>query len=266
MMFMKRLCFLILFLFSVAVIKPLFAQETAADLSSSIEQRVERFQIRYGIPLVYKNIILTNSNIHFQIISPQEYDLLNNYLALFEEEINKYPAEFFQRRQVRAVLLATHVFSRDIPAQGIYSADARVMIFDISRFSHNKALTRHSIHHELFHMMAFQTPGYVINDYAWVAMNTPGFNYGPHNGVPGAANPVNPQAPSKLGFVTDYAMSSVEEDKAEVFACLMQQQHRTLITRWAEVDEVLRKKIQTIKEFIAEDFPEMNAGTHQAEK
>ncbi|PIW64719.1 MAG: hypothetical protein COW13_00590, partial [Candidatus Omnitrophica bacterium CG12_big_fil_rev_8_21_14_0_65_50_5] len=124
----------------------------------------------------------------------------------------------------------------------------------------NKALKRHSIHHELFHMMAMQTPGYQTEEKSWSDWNPAGFAYGEQTKSWRELNPVNTGAPNQLGFVTDYAMTSVEEDKAEVFACLMQDKHRMLITRWAEKDAVIRKKIQAIKDFVAACCPQMGEG------
>jgi len=253
---LKKLSLLIILFFSCVFIQPV---EADLNDTSAIDQRVQDFQMRYGIPLLYKDLNTATTAITFKPVSRKEYGLLNDYLMLFEKEIYQYPPIFFKKRQVRAVFLVTHLFSHKRPAQGAYSSEARVMIFDVSRFSKNKALTRHSIHHELFHMMAFQTPNYILDDPRWSQLNSSAFVYGKSMNDWTKVNPVNPQAPNQLGFVTDYAMSSVEEDKAEVFACLMQETHHNLITRWATKDGIMRQKIQAIKDFVSSDFPEMNA-------
>ena len=232
-----------------------FAQ---SDVVSSIETRVKNFEERFGIALLYKDITLPNSITQFTAVSGEDYDHLNDYLALFVDEISKYPPGFFKAREVRAIGLVTRLFYEGKPAQGLYSSRARVMFFDVSRFINNKALARHSIHHELFHMMALQTPGYALNDGRWAAFNPEGFVYGPEKKSLGAANPYNPHAPDEPGFATYYAMTSVEEDKAEVFACLMQEVNRTLMTVWAKKDQALRQKIQAMKDFVAIYCPQMN--------
>ena len=107
-------------------------------------------------------------------------------------------------------------------------------------------------------MMAMQTWGYRLEEKSWAALNPAGFIYGEQTKSWKEINPVNVGAPNQLGFVTDYAMTSVEEDKAEVFACLMQEKHKKLIARWAQKDTVLRKKIQVIKDFVAAYCPQMN--------
>lgn len=254
---LRKLSIFIILFFSCVFIRPV---EADVNYVSAINQRVQDFQMRYGIPLLYKDLNIASAAITFKPVSIKEYGLLNDFLMLFEKEIHQYPQEFFKKREVRAVFLVTHLFSSKRPAQGAYSAEGRVMIFDISRFSKNKALTRHSIHHELFHMMAFQTPNYILDDPRWSQLNSSAFVYGKQHKDWTAVNPVNPQAPNQLGFVTDYAMSSVEEDKAEVFACLMQETHHKLITRWANKDGIMRQKIQVIKDFVSSDFPEMNVG------
>lgn len=253
----NRLCSGIFILFLCAGFLPGYAQ---ADVVSSIESRVARFQERYGIALIYKDLTFSGGSIQSAPVSDKEYGLLNDYLNLFEEEINTYPPVFFQEREVRAIALVTRLFAVDKPVQGLYNPGSRVMLFDILRFSDNKALKRHSIHHELFHMMVLQTPGYQMEEKSWSDLNPVDFAYGEQTKSWRELNPVNTGAPNQPGFVTDYAMTSVEEDKAEVFACLMQDKHRMLITRWAQKDVVMRQKIQAIKNFVAAYCPEMDEG------
>lgn len=237
------------FIFSSTV----WAQDFAAD----VRQKVDHFQQRYGIPLIYRDIP-PRPGLHFESVSPQEDQRLDAYLRIFEEEISKYPAEFFRDREVRGIALVTHLFAQDKPAQGLYNPASRVMFFDISRFSDNESLKRHSIHHELFHMMALQTPGYVIEERAWSGLNRKDFHYGEQKRTWREVNPYNQGAPYLPGFATDYAMMSVEEDKAEVFACLMQQKHRKLLDRWSQKDAILRQKVEMIKAFVARYCPSMN--------
>jgi hypothetical protein len=131
------------------------------------------------------------------------------------------------------------------------------MFLEIKRFADNESMKRHGIHHELFHMMATQTPGYVLYDPRWIGLNLSDFHYGESRSF-NKQNPYNPGAPAVLGFVTDYAMMSVEEDKADMFACLMQEPNRKLIMRWAEKDSILARKIEAMKKFVVTYCPSMN--------
>lgn len=253
MKIIRKVCIGLILLFCFSV-----KSFSADDIAVSIQIRIQKFQSRYGIPIVFNDIPFLGSNIVFKSASPQEMRELDQYLILFDEEIGKYPPEFFKEREVRAIGMVTHLFFRKKIAQGVYSPQGRFMLFDFTRFSDNKALQRHSIHHEIYHMMALQTPSYKMEDEYWAKLNQEGFIYGDKKNLFKKMNPYNPQAPAVLGFVTDYAMTSVEEDKAEVFACLMQANHRRLITEWAKKDQILQKKINLIKAFVALFCPQMS--------
>lgn len=256
----KKLVFLFLFvlILSAWIIPPACAEKNVLD---SIEKRIERFQSRYKIPFKYTGFPAGNYHIKYLSVTPKEYPVLDDYLALFEDEINKYPPGFFKSRDVRGIGLVNNLFAGEKPAQGLYSSDAHIMFFDISRFGDNKAQQRHSIHHEIFHMMVKQNQYYaILSEEYWDSFNNDGFVYGKQAKSLRDANPVNPFAPNQLGFVTYYAMQSFEEDQAEIFACLMQKTHKDLIEKWMLKDSALRKKIEAIKEFAADYNSEMGDG------
>src|SRR5262249_51618100 len=140
-------------------------------------------------------------------IPAEDYPILNNYLGLFEKEINKYPRGFFIKKEIRAIALVERLFREETPADGIYSPQSRVMLFDIIRSQENPSFERHNIHHEIFHMMALQPPTSESLSVAnWRILNLTGFVYGHQTKPLSERNPVNLYAPNQLGFVTDYAM------------------------------------------------------------
>ncbi len=248
---------------------PAFAQGPAEGPASQISARIERLQARYQISFKYADFPKMPDILKFKEISAAEegqrglsplgfgeYRLLDEYLALFEEEISKYPAGFFKDRDVRGIGFVRALFFKGKSAQGLYNHGARVMFFDISRFRRNKAQQRHSIHHEIFHMM-MEKKGYPLFHEQWAALNSAGFSYGKQSKPLRELNPHNTTAPNQLGFVTYYAMESAAEDQAEVFACLMQAKHRKIIEGWALKDEAMAKKVQMIKDFAQYYHPEM---------
>ena len=235
---------------------PAFAGQ---DIVASIEGHIERLKARFDIPIEYKKIFPSSGPLRYSVIPPQEYELLNNYLDLFEDELNKYPHGFFKKRNLKCIAFVERLFKGETPVEGLYALRKRVMLFDILRSDRNPSLQRHSIHHEIFHMMAQQFQvGELLNDGNWAALNSSDFVYGEQNKLLREQNPVNRFAPNQLGFVTDYAMQSVAEDQAEVFACLMQKKNKRLIEEWQVNDEILRRKIQAIKEFVVEYDSEMD--------
>ena len=64
--------------------------------------------------------------------------------------------------------------------------------------------------------------------------------------------------PEHKGFMTAYSLTGIEEDKAEIFACLMMSSQSKLLHRWIKDDQILKEKVQFIKSFIPKFCPEMN--------
>ncbi|MEW5895320.1 MAG: putative zinc-binding metallopeptidase [Candidatus Omnitrophota bacterium] len=219
------------------------------DVSASINTRIERLEQRFGILFQYRNFPGNTGIIKLSAIPEEEYPRLDEYLSLFEEEINKYPPGFFKGQGVLGIGLATHLFFGERPVQGFYNPTAKVMFFDIARFSRNKAQQRHGIHHEIFHMM-FEVKGDFppLSEEEWSSFNGPDFTYGEKKRFD-KPNPYNYYAPREPGFATYYSMEAVREDQAEIFACLMLEQNRRLLEKWIVQDKVLEKKVQAVKDF-----------------
>jgi len=241
----------------------------AADLSriqedhlAAITERIARLEARYGISFKYDRFPPKPDYLKFCEVSDRDYPLLAEYLSLFEEEITKYPPGFFKDQDIRGIGLVMRLFSAETPAQGMFHHQARVMFFEISRFRKNKAQQRHSIHHEIFHMMVQKKgKGFAaLAQDAWETLNHPDFFYGKQTKPLSEPNPYNRYAPNQLGFVTYYAMESAVEDQAEIFACLMLDQHRRLIEQWIINDPFLAKKVEVIKDFAQYYHPDMDAG------
>lgn len=74
-----------------------------------------------------------------------------------------------------------------------------------------------TLHHELFHMLDF-AEGRLSADAEWASSNASGTRYG--SGGRTAQGASNALGSGSEGFVTEYAMSGVEEDKAEMFRFL----------------------------------------------
>jgi len=250
-----KICTLVCVVFLCAFCPPGFAGE---NVTKQIDKRIARLQERFNIPVYYKGDDLKEA-LRYEFLKPEEYAALNRYLQLFEEEILKYPPGFFSKKNIKAIALVRRLFRGERPTEGAYSPGARVMLFDVLRSADNEARQRHSIHHEIFHMMALQPPfAESLAPATWSTLNIPGFVYGTANMSRREINPVNRFAPYQLGFATDYGMESPEEDQAEIFACLMQAKHYRLVNEWSGRDEYLQRKVEVIKAFVAEYDAEMN--------
>jgi hypothetical protein len=233
--------------------------QTPLDIEQEVNARIQAFEKKYGIPLVYKNLVHPSGDLHFVELARANYAELNTYLKLFNQEINKYPSSFFKSQNIRGIALVKRLFIQGKPAEGLYFFNYNVMFFDILRNNHKRVGQRHSIHHELFHMMQKRIPNYTpLNPDIWTSWNQPSFQYNPRTRLSRKTNPFNYYAPHEPGFVTYYAMTSVDEDQAEVFACLMQYKHKQLIDEWIQNDRIMAKKVSAIKGFVKLFCPDMD--------
>lgn len=83
---------------------------------------------------------------------------------------------------------------------------------------------RHSFHHELWHMVDYHLLGnaFEAHDAEWAQINDPSFSYGSggkHMRTDSSSSQLS-SSPSDE-FLNRYSTSSIAEDKAEIWACLM---------------------------------------------
>ncbi len=105
-------------------------------------------------------------------------------------------------------------------------------------------------------MIDHRDDGTMFRDRHWEALNPQGFKYGrggantqfdPNTGVDSDRFP---------GFLNQYSITGIEEDKAEVFANLMVDDDYIQIR--VRTDSVLRKKVELMKLTLAQFCPELD--------
>lgn len=231
--------------------------ERVDQITSDIDIILERMASRYPLRFVYKGFPESAwPKTHYQMASPSDYPRLLDYLRLFEEEIGKYPQSFFQNRNLRQVFFVKRLFFEERPVEGLYEDSQDLMLFDFLRSQGNPRKQRHNIHHEFYHMIAVGHPA--LSDIPWEELNTAHFQYGKQAAQSRPEKESNHFAPSQPGFISEYALSSAEEDKAEVYACLFIESQRNLMYRWMQKDEILSRKVAAMKRFIYQYCPQMD--------
>ena len=94
-------------------------------------------------------------------------------------------------------------------------------------------------------------------DPTWAHFNSPNFRYG-SGGASMQAGHLSIFNHPALGFVNHYAMSGLEEDKAEIFAALMVPEERQQLANWIKQgDYVLKQKRDYMRAFIQSLDPNM---------
>ena len=251
------ICIMIYCLFAVS-------SETAAESLSearsfeAIDQISEIVERKYGLRFIYKAEHFSRYRLvktQFDLAEDGDDEALLSYIRIFSEELYKYPPSFFKKVELTRVGFVKKLFHNDKIAEGLYSDQAGVILFDFSRrLGRNDSAQRHSIHHEIFHMIDNKNLG--KEDVLWQGFNTPDWAYDSDWAKKRDAESDVFTSPNP-GFVTNYSMAKLDEDKAEVYACLMIPSQHRLIQRWSDSDQGIRKKIQYMKDFIQFFCPEM---------
>lgn len=248
----KRIFLIILICFSFWH-SEISAVSSAGDLSIV----VNRLQKKYGIDFVYRDIPLLQfkKEVIYEPIAFSDEAEFYQYLRLFEEQIDKYPRSFFSETQLETVVFVKKLFYDGKATEGFYNLPQKVIFFDFSRSSGFPQSQRHNIHHEIFHIIDTQML-YAFSE-EWAGFNDPNFVYGRGEAQirSGEADFLSSPHP---GFATVYGLTSIEEDKAEIFACLMRKFPHRLLNKWIKNDQVLNRKIVLMKKIIVKYCAEMD--------
>jgi hypothetical protein len=179
-----------------------------------------------------------------QPLPPERRFTLDRYRRLLEGELARYPSRLLEKAGLKAVVIV-----QDLSFEGAdcYSfADVeRGRLYLSTRAGLNETYIRRTIHHEVFHQVDFAAHRRLASDPDWEALNPPGFRYS-HDAATLQADPEATRPDdAPPGFLNRYATTSPAEDKAEVFAALVTDLDG--VTRRADLDPVLRRKIERVR-------------------
>ncbi|CAN5852298.1 hypothetical protein BH11MYX4_BH11MYX4_69720 [soil metagenome] len=135
--------------------------------------------------------------------------------AVVTRELERYPRKFLDAIHMRGIVFIDELHEGETSIPSLPNV-AGLLLLDISGTESD--LTR-GLHHEIFHFADLADDGAMSPDAPWDALNGPGFAYGAGGRTLRAAWAAGPLDPFMSGgFVSSYATSGVEEDKAETFA------------------------------------------------
>ncbi|GEM_PF-2066125 len=213
------------------------------DLFSKLEGY---FRIRF----IYKKIPTFTWKLGYKSASSQDLPLLLSYAVIVCEEFKKYPLSFISKIKLGSVVIVKNLSINGQIRQALpdYFKESLVLNFDVPRY--DKVYIRHLIHHELYHMIEqeFNRDAY-WKDPNWDRLNSKQFRYG-SGGINARSSNMFPLSHPQKGFVNLYSMSGLEEDKAEIYACLFIASERKKIMEWAKTDPFLLSKIRYMKSFL----------------
>lgn len=146
---------------------------------------------------------------------PPGLERLRTAKEIVRRELARYPQSFLHAIKLRGVVFASELGEGENTIPSLPNV-AGLLLFDVDATARD--LVR-GLHHEIFHFADLADDGTLTPDPAWAAL-TPGFSYGA-GGRTLRSTWAADSARDLHGFVTPYATSGVEEDKAETFAFAM---------------------------------------------
>lgn len=178
---------------------------------------------------------------------------VSSLLGTLAEELRRYPPGLFRRARFRRILFCGGLRQAGQPITSLPNLEQTLLI-DASA---SAQFLRRLVHHEVFHFMDYSDDDQLKRDPAWEKLNQPDFSYG--SGGRFLRDPAASEwSEEQPGFLSRYAASAVEEDKAELFSFMMTAPQA--VKRRISVDSVLRAKVGAIENQLMGRFLTLRPG------
>jgi len=173
-------------------------------------------------------------------------------LYFLRKEFAKYPPELLRRAGVKRIVLCKELKKQSTRIAGIAVEQTGSIYVDSTTKIGDESHRRRTLHHELFHFIDYAL-GDVMHRPIWEAVNKGGPAYG-SPAPPPKSGPRNWASHPALGFVSDYSLTALPEDRAELFAALMTNNLtlRLLVQR----DFNLATKVKILKDELVQFCPQ----------
>lgn len=237
---------------------------------SSIEDWTIYFKTRYGVEVLTDpaeiSSLAFNRRTHtsgrdgityvahqFDIDYQFDDQLLNNHLDLLAKEFEHYPEDFFQRINLKYLCLAASAkYSGQLRAAIPDPARNTLILETSERLKTDTTYQKHVFHHDLFHYIEMMVMREEIIFRKWHKLNPKDFQYRGSGAM--QFNPRYAQVDwsyvhPREGFITNYAMTAEEEDRAELAAFLLITEKWDILRPLVRVDKLLRKKVKQMEAF-----------------
>ncbi len=217
---------------------------------TNIDALVAKLESRYSIRVKYDNIPQFTWKLDYQTAGSADSQDLLFFLQLFCDEFSKYPPSFVRRTRLSEVVLVKNLSWQGSQRGAVPDFLKEILIMNFEGPSYKNDYLRHIVHHEYYHLIEQELNGDAYwKDPKWAAFNESSFKYGAGGRYARGSNMFAMTHPAK-GFVNLYSASGLEEDKAEIFACLFMKKEYQLIQPWTRSDPILATKIRYMKNFM----------------
>jgi hypothetical protein len=179
---------------------------------------------------------------------------LERYAPILDREFRRYPKSLFDKISLRRVIVGSGVRVESQIRAAVPDFEGATFWLDATLGGKKPAYGAHVFHHDLYHMIDEVDDVEGRMDSAWRALNDSRVQYGKGGWYMQSGN-VGALRTDLPGFLTEYATSAVEEDKAETYAHLITSP--AFVRRQAAKDEVLASKVARVKALVKAFEPAM---------
>ncbi len=237
-----------------------FFSSSKSSFSCSVDSRVnpkkalddlfERLYQYFQVRFIYQKIPSFTWKLGYKTANSQDFSNLLSYAVLACEEFKKYPQSYILKIKLGSVIFVKNLSIKGQARQSIPDYFKESLVLDFEGIRYDKTYLRHVIHHELYHMIEqeFNDDAY-WKDPNWARLNLKNFKYG-SGGINARSSNMFLLTHPEKGFVNLYSMSGLEEDKAEVYACLFIRSERQKVMEWTKTDSILRSKVRYMSNFL----------------
>lgn len=232
----------------------------AATNVAQAQQALQTFLDQYGLIAQITTVSpssYVSQHASYTILTGGDLAALKAYGALFIDEWAKYPTTWVSNSNLKSIVIVKGLVVDSTHRAAMPDPVGHAMYYDAG-FGGDYA--REVVHHEYDHVIEYNYFGsWNHSDPTWQSYNPPGFSYG--NGGASCYQPGNTCLTGShpvSGFVTGYAASAIEEDKAELFAYLMTNTYYHQLKGWLASDSYLNNKVTAYKQFIASHSAQMS--------
>lgn len=228
------------------------------SLRLKIERALDHLFGAYAVPVAltsdprlmeladrFKIQIVTDATAELEDINYQALDSRQKgfFADLLQSEMGLYPPAVIAAANFERLVLCRSLYAAGMDVAGLAQMGMHVvdtLFLDADRMTKSWLYSRKCFHHELYHAIDYHDDIFHYLDPDWRHLNKEGFAYYRDPRFVGNENTDHP------GFLTTYSMTSIHEDKAELY-CHLIVHHAQVMARCAR-DQYLAAKVTCMKE------------------
>ncbi len=229
----------------------LVAQELILE---DIKKQVEVMEKKYGVKFHIDTMPKTTWAIKYEFAQIQDYENLYNYLNLFDKAFGKYPSSLLNKSKLKDVVfvksLKYNVNNNEQVTPIVPDYQKKMLIYDFIIGNYDKTYQEHTIHLAFYQILDNRINRNSNQDSIWNSFNSSNNVYGPQ-GIYANNQPLSYGLDHSInGFISSYSLTSIKQDKAEIFAGIYTEKEYDKIELWIKEDKVLFNKVTYLKNIL----------------